>query len=111
MMSVLSSASFAEVVNINKADASALALLKGIGEKKARAIVAYRKKNGKFKTINELANVKGIGDKTVAKNKRNMSTSKGITSAPRISKKAKKKTTSKTTKASRKTTSSKKSAK
>ena len=59
-----------ETVNINKADADELAeILKGVGEKKALAIVAYREANGNFKTVEELANVKGIGEKTVAKNK------------------------------------------
>ena len=57
-------------VNINTADADALAQeLKGIGSKKAQAIVDYREANGKFKTIESLTEVKGIGLKTVEKNR------------------------------------------
>lgn len=50
-------------VNINSADAKTLMSLKGIGEKKAKAILDYRKKNGKFKSLADLKNVPGIGDK------------------------------------------------
>lgn len=57
-------------VNINTADATALAEgLNGVGIKKAQAIVDYRKKNGAFKSINDLANVKGMSDKLIEKNK------------------------------------------
>ncbi len=64
------SAIAAEAVNINTANAASLAKnLNGVGLKKAEAIVAYRKKNGNFKTAKDLSKVKGIGTKTVAKNK------------------------------------------
>lgn len=57
-------------VNINKADAEEIStVLKGVGLKKAEAIVAYRKANGKFKSIEELAEVKGIGEATIEKNR------------------------------------------
>jgi len=60
-------------VDINTADAKAIAkTMKGVGIKKAEAIVAYRKKNGNFKSIDELSKVKGIGKKTVAKNRKNI---------------------------------------
>lgn len=59
-------------VNINTADAQALTQLKGIGLKKAEAIVAWRKANGNFKTIDQLAEVKGIGSKTVDLNRQNI---------------------------------------
>lgn len=59
----------ASPVNINTADAKTLAdALKGIGMKKAEAIVKYRTENGPFKTVKELANVSGIGEKTLEKN-------------------------------------------
>lgn len=59
-----------EPVDINTADASAIAAsLNGIGEAKARAIVDYRDKNGPFKSADELVNVKGVGLKTVDKNR------------------------------------------
>lgn len=61
----------AEVVNINTADAAALSTnLKGIGPKKAKAIVQYRKKHGKFKSADDLLNVPGIGPKTLNENKK-----------------------------------------
>lgn len=53
-------------VNINTADADTLAqALRGIGRSKAEAIVAYRDEHGPFKSLDELGNVKGIGDKTL----------------------------------------------
>lgn len=54
-------------VNINKADKAELMSIKGIGEKKAIAILDYRKKNGNFKSIDDLAKVKGLGEKSVKK--------------------------------------------
>lgn len=64
---------FASEVNINTMDAAAIASnLKGIGMTKARAIVAYRDENGPFGSIDELTNVRGIGEKTVSKNRSNI---------------------------------------
>ena len=57
-------------VNIKTADAATLAEgLNGVGIKKAQAIVDYRKKHGAFKSINDLASVKGMSDKLIEKNK------------------------------------------
>lgn len=57
-------------VDINSADAATLALaLDGIGMAKAQEIVAYRELNGDFESVEELADVKGIGDATIAKNR------------------------------------------
>jgi competence protein ComEA len=54
----------AEPVDINKADADTLSKgLNGIGPKKAEAIIQYRKEHGDFKTLKDLENVKGIGEK------------------------------------------------
>lgn len=50
--------------NINTADSIELEKLPGIGEVKAGQIVAYRRDNGLFKSLDELKNVSGIGDKT-----------------------------------------------
>ena len=65
----LSAFVYAEPVNINTADAQALSKnIKGVGLKKAQAIVAYREKNGAFKKIEDLQKVKGIGAKLLEKN-------------------------------------------
>ncbi|MEG1255136.1 helix-hairpin-helix domain-containing protein [Clostridium sp.] len=54
-------------ININKATLEELQTLSGIGEVKAQSILEYREANGKFNTIDELANITGIGAKTVEK--------------------------------------------
>jgi competence protein ComEA len=53
-------------VNINTASAAQLQLLPRVGPALAKRIVDFRTANGPFKTIQELARVKGIGDKTFA---------------------------------------------
>jgi competence protein ComEA len=59
----------AEPININKADANAIASnLSGVGEKRAQAIVQYREKNGPFKSLDELSQVKGVGSSITEKN-------------------------------------------
>ncbi len=59
-----------ERVNINTADAATLdRVLLNIGPSKAQAIVAYRKANGPFRSIDQLALVKGVGLKTIEKNR------------------------------------------
>ncbi len=54
-------------VDINKADIETLTQLPGIGHVKAKAIIDYREKIGKFKSLDEITKVKGIGEKTLAK--------------------------------------------
>ncbi|MCX7557540.1 ComEA family DNA-binding protein [Xanthomonadaceae bacterium JHOS43] len=68
---VLSFSAFATgPVNINTADASTLAAsLHGVGPSKAQAIVEHRQANGPFKSVDQLAAVKGIGLATVEKNR------------------------------------------
>jgi len=57
-------------LNINTANAEQISsAMSGIGESKAKAIVKYRSSHGKFKSVHDLENVKGIGSKTVAINK------------------------------------------
>ncbi len=50
-----------ETIDMNTADVYDLQRLPGIGEKRARDIVAYREENGPFQTLDELTNVSGIG--------------------------------------------------
>lgn len=57
-------------VNINTASAEAISnALNGVGMKRADTIVAYRKANGVFTSIDQLLNVKGVGEKTLEKNR------------------------------------------
>jgi competence protein ComEA len=58
-----------QVVDVNKADIETLALLKGVGEKKAQAIIAYRELHGDFNSVDDLLNVKGIGEQMLQHNK------------------------------------------
>jgi competence protein ComEA len=55
------------VVNLNTATATQIATLPGIGEKAAQRIIEYREKNGGFKKVEDLMNVKGIGEKSFLK--------------------------------------------
>ena len=72
--SAMSAKAIAEKININTANAEQIAtVMTGIGDSKAKAIVEYRKSHGKFKSIEDLENVDGIGIKTVEKNKGNIS--------------------------------------
>lgn len=61
-----SSSNAGDIVNINTADAAQLATLKGIGPALSQRIIEYREQNGGFKTIDEIKNVRGIGDKKFA---------------------------------------------
>jgi competence protein ComEA len=54
-------------VNVNTATAQQFATLPGVGEKLATRIVDYRQKSGGFKSVQELMNVQGIGEKNFAK--------------------------------------------
>ena len=60
-------------VNVNTADAETIsAELQGVGITKAIAIVEYRQTNGPFKSVDDLAQVKGIGARTVEINRKNI---------------------------------------
>ncbi|MBQ9498403.1 MAG: ComEA family DNA-binding protein [Selenomonadaceae bacterium] len=58
-----SAAPSSDLVNINTDDAERLATLKGIGPALAQRIIEYREQNGGFKSIDEIKNVRGIGQK------------------------------------------------
>jgi len=67
---LMGSAIAAEKVNVNSADAATIdRVLLNVGPAKAEAIVAHRKANGPFRSLEQLALVKGIGLKTVEKNR------------------------------------------
>jgi comEA protein len=55
------------LTNLNTADQAALEKLPGIGPATAKAIIEFREKNGGFKKVEELMNVKGVGEKTFLK--------------------------------------------
>lgn len=87
MLSLLLATSFAAFaaapVNVNTADAATLAAaMNGVGLAKAEAIVAYRKEHGPFRSLDQLADVKGIGLKTIEKNRALINVGGGAASAP-----------------------------
>lgn len=62
-------ATISQPININSATIEQLMTLKGVGKKKAQAIIAYRDENGAFIAISDLTNVKGIGEKLIEVNR------------------------------------------
>ena len=70
VLSLFLSISFAyaaDKIDLNTATSEELQMLNGVGPSTADAIIQYRDAHGKFKTVDELANVKGIGDKKLEK--------------------------------------------
>ncbi|MFB1080603.1 helix-hairpin-helix domain-containing protein [Jeotgalibacillus sp. JSM ZJ347] len=61
-------------ININRATQSELESIPGIGPSKAAAIIQYREEKGQFKSIEEIMNISGIGEKTFDKLKESIST-------------------------------------
>ena len=110
LLAILSFNVFATPVDINKADAKEIAsALKGIGPAKAAAIIKYRTKNGAFKSIDDLKNVKGIGKKLIKKIAADVglsgkSISKKSVKAPEKTTKPTKKTVEKTSQVTEKLT-------
>jgi competence protein ComEA len=62
-----SSSEVANLLNVNDANPAALTTLPGIGKVTAERIVAYRTEHGPFKSVDELVQIKGIGQKVLAK--------------------------------------------
>jgi competence protein ComEA len=59
----------AQAVNINTAGKAELMAVRGIGEKRAEAIIAYREQHGPFKSVEDLENVQGIGSAILEDNR------------------------------------------
>ncbi len=75
-MLLLSPLAFAGQVDINTADAETIsAELNGIGLSKAKAIVEYRKKHGPFRSVEDVTLVKGIGERTLERNRKDIKVS------------------------------------
>ena len=55
------------VVNVNVATVEELVLLPGVGESRAKAIIALREQRGSFESVDDLTEVKGIGESVLAK--------------------------------------------
>jgi competence protein ComEA len=70
---LLAPVAIAGPVDVNTADAKTLAReLQGVGMAKAEAIVSYREKNGPFRSADDLAKVKGLGEKLIDQNRSNL---------------------------------------
>lgn len=67
----MKAAAQSNAVNINTATAQTItdAKIKGIGKKRAEAIVAYRTQHGPFKSIDDLKNIKGLSQKVIDANR------------------------------------------
>ena len=61
-----------EAVDINSADLQTLMTIKGVGEKRAAAIIAYRDKHGRFQSVDELMDVKGVSESLVDKSRESL---------------------------------------
>jgi competence protein ComEA len=75
---VAAAPALAGTVNINTADVKTLAKeLDGIGAERAKAIIAYREKNGPFKSADDLKKVQGVGPAIVERNRAKIVTDDG----------------------------------
>ncbi len=72
MLAGASLGAHADKVNINEADAAGLAALHGIGQSRAEAIVEHRKVHGPFRSLDALADVRGISLNLVDRNRDRM---------------------------------------
>lgn len=85
LFAAMSTAAWA-AVDLNSATQSELEAVKGIGPAKAKAIVQHREKNGQFKSLDALTEVKGFGKASVAKLKGELIVGTGDASASSDSK-------------------------
>ncbi len=78
ILMLVSGLAAADMINLNTADANSLAkTMDGIGLTKAQAIVAYRDQHGGFSSVDQLLQVKGIGKKTLDRNRDKISLETG----------------------------------
>ncbi|MBK6742355.1 MAG: helix-hairpin-helix domain-containing protein [Hydrogenophilales bacterium] len=70
-------------VDLNRAGQAELESVKGIGPKKAKSILEYREKNGPFKTVDDLAKVKGFGKASMAKVRASLSVGEVVAVEPK----------------------------
>ncbi|ASM35702.1 competence protein ComEA [Campylobacter sputorum subsp. bubulus] len=89
-MATLVSAISLFALDINKASVEDLEKIKGISKEKAEAIVKYRQEKGGIKNINELKNVKGVGEQSILNIKNNVVDKKASNKHKKIDKKTKK---------------------
>lgn len=83
VLALCSAVTFAQAIDINTATAEQLDKgLKGIGPAKAAEIVKYREANGPFTSVDDLAKVPGIGDKTLAEIRNSVTVSGGTPAVP-----------------------------
>ena len=75
--------SISGVVNVNAATAEELSLLPGVGPAKAQAIIRWRTEHGAFKRVEDLSQVKGIGDKQLEKMRPHVALEGKTTAAPK----------------------------
>ena len=61
-----------EMININTAGKESLMTIKGIGEKRAEAIIGWRQKHGPFKSVDDLAEISGIGKSIIDDNRNSL---------------------------------------
>lgn len=70
--SITTAAKAKQSIDLNQANIMLLRQLKGIGPKKAQAILDYRTEHGRFKSLEELKSIKGIGDKMFKQLRKNL---------------------------------------
>lgn len=69
LITTAAGAGAAETIDINTADKATLMMVKGVGERRAEAIISYREQFGPFDSVEELMEIEGIGPATINANR------------------------------------------